>query len=237
MLSLQDSRTRMNKHLSASVKTAGLWTGRCGIEPVLARASFLLFRDMLRLRALERFSGERGDHKRGLSAGKYEMVDWRREGERLRDGDVACLSEERREGSGDEIFDVEGETRDVVWRWSGPCNLAVITIGSNGGRCALVDALEGMAVTREPRCAAAGDVAKDIADDDLRKVSRRNLHNGSQCFIPNSQRLNLMLRILLRLCNEVFDTFSPVKSSPSFTNAYNKSKTYNSSSSLQYQTQ
>lgn len=91
------------------------------------------------------------------------MVDWRREGERLRDGDVACLSEEGREGSGDEIFEGEGETRDVVWRW---CDLAAINIGSNGGRCALVDALRGMAVTREPRC-AAGDVAKDIADEDL----------------------------------------------------------------------
>ena len=41
-----------------------------------------------------------------------------------------------------------------------------------------------------------------------------------------------MLRILLCLCNEVPDTFDPVKSSPTFTNAYNKSKTYNSSSSL-----
>jgi hypothetical protein len=133
---------------------------------VLARASFLLFRDTLRLRALERFSGERGDHKRGLSAGKYEMVDWRREGDRLRDGDEVCLSKEWREGSGDEIFEGEGETRDVVWRWSGPCDLAAITIGSNGvGRCALVAALGAMAVTREPRC-AAGDVAKDIADDD-----------------------------------------------------------------------
>ena len=91
-----------------------------------------------------------------------------------------------------------------------------------------------MAVTSEPRCAAAGDVAKDI-DDDLRIVSRQNLHNGSQCFIANSQRQNLMLRILLRLCNEVFDTFDPVKSSPSFTNAYNKSRTYKSSSSLQHQ--
>lgn len=50
-----------------------------------------------------------------------------------------------------------------MWRWSGPC-LAAITIGSNGGRCALVDALEGMTVTRESRCAAV-DVVKDIADD------------------------------------------------------------------------
>jgi hypothetical protein len=38
--------TRMNAHLSASVKTAGLWVGRWG---VLARASFLLFKDTLRL--------------------------------------------------------------------------------------------------------------------------------------------------------------------------------------------
>lgn len=51
-----------------------------------------------------------------------------------------------------------------MWRWSDPCDLAAITIGSNGGRCAFVDALGDMRVTREPRCAAV-DVAKDIANE------------------------------------------------------------------------
>jgi hypothetical protein len=88
------SRTRTSAHFSASVKTAGLWVGRWCIVPVLARASFLLFSDTLRFRLLERFSGERGVHKRGLSAGRYEMEDWWRESERLREGDGACLSKE-----------------------------------------------------------------------------------------------------------------------------------------------
>ena len=108
------SRTRTNAHLSASVKTAGLWVGRWGIEPVLARASFLLFNDKLRFRVLEPFSDVRGVHKRGLSAGRYEMVDWRRESERLRDGDEGCLSEEWRKGSGDEVSGGDAETREVV---------------------------------------------------------------------------------------------------------------------------
>jgi hypothetical protein len=106
------------------------------------------------------------------------MVDWRREGERLRE---ACLSEEWREGSGDEIFDGGFETRDVVWR----CDMAATTIGSKGGRWALVD---GMRVTRESRCVAV-DVVKDIADE----LFRRKLHNRSRCLLPTPQPINLML--------------------------------------------
>lgn len=105
---------RRSACLSASVKTAGSWVGRWGIEPVLVRASFLLFSDALRFRVLGPFPGVRGVHKRGLSAGKYEMEGWRCESERLRDGEEACLSREWREGSGDEISGGDAEARDVV---------------------------------------------------------------------------------------------------------------------------
>lgn len=112
---------------------------------MLARASFLLFRDTVRVRLLERFSGERDVHIRGLSAGRYEMEDWRRESERLRGGDEACLSKEWWEDSADN-GDV---TRDVVRRCCGSCAMAATTIGSKGGRCFLGD----MRGKREPRCA------------------------------------------------------------------------------------
>jgi hypothetical protein len=58
---------------------------RCGIERVLERPSFLgLFApddDELRLREFDAVSGVRGDHKRGLSGGRYEIEDWRRDGD------------------------------------------------------------------------------------------------------------------------------------------------------------
>src|ERR1700761_5298544 len=106
------------------------------------------------------------------------MVDWRRAGERLRE---ACLSEEWREGSGDEIFDGGVETRDVVWR----CDTTATTIGSKGGRWALVD---GMRVTRECRCVAV-DVVKDIADELLDE----SYITGHGALFPTLQPIHLML--------------------------------------------
>ena len=37
--------------------------------------------DELRSRELVTVSGVRGDHKRGLSGGRYEIEDWRRDGD------------------------------------------------------------------------------------------------------------------------------------------------------------
>ena len=72
------------------------------------------------------------------------MEDWRRECERLRGGDEACLSKEWWEDS----VDNGDVTRDVVRRCCGSCGMAATTIGSKGGRCTLGDMRE----KREPRC-------------------------------------------------------------------------------------
>ena len=78
-------------HLSASVKTAGSDIARCGIERVLAcpsfSAPFAPDNGELRSGEFNPVSGVRGDHNRGLSGGRYEIEDWRRDGGRLRDGD------------------------------------------------------------------------------------------------------------------------------------------------------
>lgn len=211
---------------------------------MLARPSFLLGSDAPRLRALEPFFDVRGVHKRGLSAGKYEMEDWRRECERRRDGE-----ESWRESSEDEVFggDVAVEKRDVVWRWllatewCSAGDIGAMRIGSGGGRGALEGALGDMVVAREFRSVAV-DVVKALRTKFWRLpgCTHAKLLNWSRCcFIANLQPSssiqlqNLMLRPLLCLCDEVLNTFGPIKSSPTFTNAYNNVTTYNSSSSLQ----
>src|SRR5258708_30446679 len=81
-------------HLSASVNTAGSDSARCGIERVLEWPSLALFapdNDELGSKEFDPVSGVRCDHKRGLSGGRYEIEDWRREGGRLRDVDTAQL--------------------------------------------------------------------------------------------------------------------------------------------------
>jgi len=50
--------------------------------------------------------------------------------------------------------------------------------------------------------------------------------------LEQSPNTNLMLRPLLRFRDEIFDTFSPVKSSPTSKKTQKGSRAYNSSSSL-----
>ncbi len=47
--------------------------------------------DELGSKEFDPVSGVRCDHKRGLSGGRYEIEDWRRDGGRLRDEDTAQL--------------------------------------------------------------------------------------------------------------------------------------------------